>query len=170
MLGGIDSDLWFLFSLMILIVVAELGCRLKNKMNTTRFLWLQIVLFVISTCFYFLKIPLLSSIPERYYIYHLKFTNTLDFLPYVFLTFIVVHYYKSGKISRENNKLGIFLMLMLIAYVLTSMSEWIIPTRSALSASYNCMLPILPYAHIRNNWCCLILLIFIMQDHKPQNN
>ncbi len=168
MLGGIDSDLWFLFSLMILIVVTELGYRLKNKMNPIRFLWVQFALFAISTCFYFLKIPLLSYMPERYYVYHLKFINPLDFLPYVFLAFIVAHYYKNGKISQDNYKLRYFLILMSMTYVSSSILEWFLLPRNALSAYYNCMLPILPYARISVPiGVVTILLIFVMRDYQP---
>jgi len=168
MLGGIDSDLWFLFSLMILIAVAELVYWVKNRMDTMRFLWLQFVLFAISISLYFLKIPLLSYIPKRYHVYHIKFTNTLDFLPYVFLAFIVVHYYKNGKISHHNQRLRNFIISMFIAYVLTSISEWILSPRNAISAYYNCMLPILPYARISVLIGVItILLIFIMRDYSP---
>ncbi|MHB8984068.1 MAG: acyltransferase family protein [Carboxydocellales bacterium] len=124
LVSGGFSHLYFLFAVLMLTVSTEIMIQLKKVLTGSCFLYLQYILLLIFSFVLPFKHYIASFISNP----NLKFIminlGPVDFLPYIFSTFIFFHYYQHGEINWQGTTFKKIMAIMVPGYLTFVIIEW----------------------------------------------
>jgi surface polysaccharide O-acyltransferase-like enzyme len=111
------THIYFMFSLMVTTIGTELLCLLRSKMSENKFRVLTIFLLILSCMVLLFRIPLYELLKASHYAYLIvAFYSPINFIPYIFTTFLIDYYCKKTKVS--------YVIVLFVLSIIVIMLEW----------------------------------------------
>lgn len=162
-LSGGRTPLYFLVVLMITTIITEIFLVLKKYLKNSLFIAFCFFSFVVSTGAILFKTSLLPLIPGEYWQIFMSHWSPINFIPYIFTSFIFLDLYNKDCFKRKNIKFETIISLIVIAIIiyfeyklLPSLTylkyEMIIPSYSRLSIVLSTV---------------LVMYIFLNKNYDP---
>lgn len=104
-ISGGSSHIYFLFSLVFCTAITELFFQMQKALKDKQHLFLHFFLFAIVFLFLSFRVYLPAYFPQGKYLYVvMAYYSPINFLPYVFSSFMFYYYFKKGKLNVVNIK------------------------------------------------------------------
>lgn len=153
-LGGFGSLYWFFISLLLLTAVLHGYLEVLKKITHHKLSWMW-GLFVLS-------VIMMMTLP--YWIPSDFFGNPLPFLPYVFATPLIIHYYTEWK-EQKTSPLNWLFLLFAGLWLFFSWVDWQIQPHYANRGFLVFVLPF--YIRLSLLFGCFMLIFTALKSKKP---
>lgn len=164
--SGGGSQVYFIFTVIIMTILLEFFFRIKKFFSPNGFLYFSLVMLTISTVIILFKANLLSyiNLDPKYLQLFIPYWNPINFIPYIFSSFIFFYFYQRGYLQKKDVRVEIWITLILI--ILLAYLEYRFMSRYEIFLNYDAVI-VPPYNRlsiILSTW--LILYVFLNRNYQ----